>query len=408
MKNIVSSVFGYLLSVALAVVFALYLSGRVGWFLVLAFALAPVLSIGMTWIASRQLQIAGQPSANLVSKGDKCRIQIEIKNKWILPTPTVVVEVKDSVSMKCQDRCCLVSVMPFSGEYFSMEYTARICGKAVIGIENVMVNDFFGVFRFSVKNIRKELLQWEVGVIPEIGQVSERDERITRLLTTSMIADNSEETVEAVASTLMGFPGYDNREYVPGDPLKRINWKLSAKKDQLLVRLDDETPGLTINVVLDSVFDFRKINQINLPPELEDLSDEEKSLVIAETAIEDSLGITALLVKRNYTVIYYGYYPVGQGNSQEISQGWSSQRVVNMQDIEELRRSLAYYGFRTGGKGNRIPYEEILASKEGSTIVCTPYADEYLEQEIKTNAAGRAGEIEIYSATAMEGGVFHG
>ena len=37
---------------------------------------------------------------------------------------------------------------------------------------------------------------------------------------------------------------YDIREYVPGDPLKRIHWKLSAKKDMLMVKeSQEETAG---------------------------------------------------------------------------------------------------------------------------------------------------------------------
>ena len=46
-------------------------------------------------------------------------------------------------------------------------------------------------------------------------------------------------------------PGYVHREYVQGDPLKRINWKLSTKKSKLMVRLDEAAASVQPVLVLD-------------------------------------------------------------------------------------------------------------------------------------------------------------
>ena len=84
-----------------------------------------------------------------------------------------------------------------------------------------------------------------------------------------------------------GFPGYDNREYVPGDPLKRINWKQSAKRNKLLVRLDDEMAARAIHVVLDSVFEKHKVNveRAARMHQYRDLAEDEILPKIAEDAV---------------------------------------------------------------------------------------------------------------------------
>jgi hypothetical protein len=46
-------------------------------------------------------------------------------------------------------------------------------------------------------------------------------------------------------------PGYEHREYEHGDPLKRINWKLSSKKAKLMVRLDEAAASVQPFLVLD-------------------------------------------------------------------------------------------------------------------------------------------------------------
>ena len=58
---------------------------------------------------------------------------------------------------------------------------------------------------------------------------------------------NTKQRVEAFPTREAEESG-DYRQYVPGDPVNRIHWKLSAKRDELLIRPQDkeETPGQTL------------------------------------------------------------------------------------------------------------------------------------------------------------------
>ena len=94
---------------------------------------------------------------------------------------------------------------------------------------------------------------------------------------------------------------------MPGDPLKRINWKQSARRDKLLVRLDDEMASTSVAMVLDSVtdesdIDFKtaaKLAEYNFYEE-----DDIPAALMQET-VENALGIIRLLLDNSYTVKLY-------------------------------------------------------------------------------------------------------
>lgn len=336
-----------------------------------------------------------EPDSNRISKGEVCRLCLAVENRCFLPSPFIAFTMKDCVSLKCETATCLVSVMGFSREEFEVEYTARICGSSRIGMEQVAVRDYFGLFSFRVKLAAEQELYWQVGVIPEVTELSVRDERAAKIILASARADNSEDSIETAVASVIGFPGYENREYLPGDPLKRMNWKLSAKREKLLVRLDDESPGLSVNVVLDSVFAHEQLQKEMLPPDLLLAQPEELLPMVAQAAVEDSLGLAQVLMQCNYTVVYYMH-----GKKQ-----WEAYRLMQERDLQELRKALADYAFveKEAYPGTvvkeRMPYDVFMTEKETLMILCTPCADTGLEQEIKAKTGVESSEMIIYPVT---------
>ena len=64
-------------------------------------------------------------------------------------------------------------------------------------------------------------------------------------------SDEEEENDTAMMFSANVAPGYEHREYVQGDPLKRVNWKLSTKKNKLMVRLDEAVASVQPLIILD-------------------------------------------------------------------------------------------------------------------------------------------------------------
>ena len=152
---------------------------------------------------------------------------------------------------------------------------------------------------------------------------------------------------------------YESREYIPGDPLKRINWKQSAKRDKLLVRLDDEMASKSVTVLLDSVFIRYGVNvdDESFTDLLHSYSRDEILPKLAEDAVENALGIVRSLVFSNYSVQFYV----------RRDEGFECYSIDDDKDIENIRLSMADYSFMTDSSAGRFP--SALSSNDISGII---------------------------------------
>ncbi len=355
-RKIISGVISYILALMLAVILALFLSANVGWFMLIALILAPVLSVFFALLTRRFLKVHCEVKDSLVSKGDIYSMTVTITNKSIFPSTPVEVSILNGDGVKSKDKAIIASVFPMSKRTFKIDFKADISGPSIVGINQIIVTDYLGILSLKVKGIDYKALQAKVAVIPDVADVSPKDDRILKAMQASMHADDSEDTVEATINNFGGFPGYDSREYVPGDPLKRINWKQSAKRDKLLVRLDDEMASQSVSIVLDSVYKKRLVKPEDIIPK------------VAEDAVESTLGIAKVLILSNYTVNVY------------IARNGEFERYTleDEKDVETTRISMADYSFSTDENLRRFPDNGTLQN-DGVFIFSTPnpYDDAY-------------------------------
>ena len=384
LKLFLNGLVNYAAAVALAVIFALYLSGRVGWFLVTAFVAAPLISVLMTLIFVRRIYVSCDADSMIMCKGDICELTVNVTNGVFLPTPPVLADMSDFPSVTASEKQYSISVLPFDTESFTVKYTAEICGPAQIGVKSLRVSDYFGIISFDIKSADISELTYTVSVIPDIAEVNFSDPVVSRAAELSAFSDDSEDTTDSSVGKFGGFPGYDSREYVPGDPLKRINWKQSAKRGKLLVRLDDETVSSAISIVLDSVFDKERVF---LPAVAADgrfsLADNEQlTALMAQDAVEQSLGITRAFLLHNYSV---SYFLMGKN-------GWECFPAADENDLATLRTELASYSFLSSG--TRFPEEELKNQKGSVSVFCTPYLDESLNEQLSSEDNDGRGALQ--------------
>ena len=111
-------------------------------------------------------------------------------------------------------------------------------GTYTAGLEHIVVHDFLGLFSATVENERRR----QVNVTPKLQTID--DIRFS--------ADAMQETTKAAKSHVADSMDYSHvREYVPGDPLKTIHWKLSARSDHYLTRLYEVYTNPGVAVLLD-------------------------------------------------------------------------------------------------------------------------------------------------------------
>ena len=384
--ELIGGLINYLAAVALAVIFALYLSGRVGWFLVTAFVAAPIISVLMTLIFVRRIYVSCDADMLTMCKGDSCVITVSVTNGTFLPTPPVLVDMTDTPAVEAENPYRSISVLPFDTESFEVSYKAKICGPANIGVKSIRVSDYFGFVSFEIKSADIIQMTFTAAVIPDIPDVSLSDPVVSRAAELSAFSDDSEETVEAQTSGFGGFPGYENREYVPGDPLKRVNWKQSAKRGKLLVRLDDETVSSAVTVILDSSFDKDSvfIPAVISEEKFSGENSENITCLMAQDAVEQSLGMTRALMLGNFSV---NFYLTGKN-------GWECFPAADENDLAAIRTELASYSFATHS-ASRFPEEELKAQKGSVAVFCTPYLDPELNSIVSHSGAEGKGTLQI-------------
>jgi hypothetical protein len=132
---------------------------------------------------------------------------------------------------------------------FRLEVDALVGGNGEIGIKAVYSCGFLGFMKFAVKTPLPQPVS--VGVIPPIPEVKSSTQLFRSIADVVLTSDDDEENDTAMLFSANTSPGYEHREYEQGDPLKRINWKLSSKKQKLMVRLDEAAASVQPVLVLD-------------------------------------------------------------------------------------------------------------------------------------------------------------
>lgn len=100
-KVLLNDIINYAAAVALAVVFALYMSGRVGWFITIAFICAPIISVLLTKLCMTRLSIECDNNFHALCKGESCQFEIRVINDFFLPSPPVMIDASDSPRAVC-------------------------------------------------------------------------------------------------------------------------------------------------------------------------------------------------------------------------------------------------------------------------------------------------------------------
>ncbi len=294
--NYTKKIIDYLGACVLALVFALFCSGRVGYFVLSMLIAGPLLSLLFTFIASRTVKVSSILSRNIFDKGSSLKLTVKTKRAaFFLPMMPCRMEYDFGSGILLTDPG------KDYGGFFSREYVrevtffCRYAGGGSIGLKDVILTDFFGVMSIPVKNTDRQSHTY--GIIPRIPETGIDPGKLKTVMESADMSDKEQEVSFDAADNFGGFPGYDNREYVDGDPVKRINYKLSARKDELYVRLDEKQVFGSVEIVLDP----------KLPGELKSAPGEMKAAAW-QGEMEEKLGMALSLLLNQFTVRFVYFH----------------------------------------------------------------------------------------------------
>lgn len=185
--------------------------------------------------ASQSLQITTSISAETLHKGDNVILTIHVKFGVILPVGPLIIHVCAGPGQPVRE----MHLNNLSGvtQELQLPFYASHIGVSNPGIQSYTVQDLLGCF---AKSVQLNASLCTLVVLPSTFEVSP-----VKLAP----GDPGSETM-ALASEDLSEPS-DIRTYQPGDAMKKIHWKLSLRRGDLLVRKYDEPVLPDVLILLD-------------------------------------------------------------------------------------------------------------------------------------------------------------
>ena len=196
----------------------IFLAGAVLIALLVAFSFLGV------WQAARTLEISSDMSGRTVQRGEDVTLTVTVKHRGIIPIAPVLLELY--ATPETPETAVRLKDAPGRVQKLTLPFHAMHVGVSSPGVKSCTVEDLFGFFAItkSPSAARSELL-----VLPMPFQVE------------PLVFAPGDSGLETMARATEDVTNpSDIRAYMPGDALKKIHWKLSARKRELVVRRFEE------------------------------------------------------------------------------------------------------------------------------------------------------------------------
>ena len=226
---------------ALILLIILYEDGITYMALYAALAL-PLLSLVLTFVSRRRFTVEERISQDNIIKGEKVQYIFNVRNNSFLPYTSVRVRFKansPAVTADFEDQ--FFSIWPYKNHEIIFNVSAKYRGNYEIGVLNIMLYDFLGLFSFEQKHDRAFILTVRPRVLDIMPLPLSK-------------ADSGSENVK----NFMAEEDYalisDLRKYQPTDGYKKIHWKASAKKNELVSKNYQNTKRNSVALLIDNSF----------------------------------------------------------------------------------------------------------------------------------------------------------
>lgn len=229
-------------SVSLISTFIFFLCYKmwVSWFCLIVMLLIPFLALGMCIIASRTFTFRSE-SPGSCPIGDPAYIRIMTGG---IASFFAFSRIKTVVTDRMAGTSRKMTIMVHDSGITNIPLDTSHCGSYSYKMLKLEIYDLFGFFRIT-RNINKEN-EFLVKPVPSMPEVMPDMYGFKAKSLRKAKQPNTEI--------------YDIREYQTGDPVKSIHWKMSAKKDKLLVKEPLEEYGGHSRVLLKLTDDRDKLD----------------------------------------------------------------------------------------------------------------------------------------------------
>lgn len=242
----------------------------------------PVIMFVITYVTKKNIKVEFAVKDKVVSKGQSFPVQLVVTNNSIFPVGKAEahIEYYNVFNNQITSFELYLPIQSRNSQRITFQLSSRFCGIIKIKNTEMVMFDPLRIFKFkTARNICTE-----VAVVPE-GQ--DIDGTINYTDRVNEESDNFSEHKPGDDPSEV----FDLREYIPGDKLNRIHWKLSSKKDDFIVKEYSLPVDVPCVVFLN----------------LKCYEDNDYTLPVFDTLVETLFSVSQFLIsnERVHQVVYY-------------------------------------------------------------------------------------------------------
>lgn len=337
-----SLIYGLVTLITLCMFF-LFTDKVIGIVLIMEF-LYYVMAIVYVHIISRFIQVTLDTNIYSAEKNSEIPILIQVNNKakWFNVRCGFKINVVNNFTGEVKKQIINHIVAGGVKENFCEVFSSGDCGEISVYLTEYYVYDWIGCLCLKKKTSHMKKIE----ILPETHLLMMEIKRTTR----EFIADSEVYSDSEKGDDISEI--YQIREYVEGDPIHAIHWKMSAKADNLLIKEHGKPLGCVILIWID-LFDNstknklkgRKHGRNNLPV----------------NAIEMAASVSLSLIEQRCVHMVAWY----EDKNDRIIR----KRVENEENIYELLNRLLYLESYNDRKRADTQFDEYFDRNDFSSVV---------------------------------------
>lgn len=254
---------------------ALSMGNRTYLLIALIIALAWIFSFASVRLAEKSVKVENALSGQKVNRGEVVSMEIAVSHKSPLPIAPVALRMRATSNTPA--GVIRLTQLGKRRQRVVHKFAADHVGAMFPGVDSYEVSDVFGFFK---REHKPDLAGQELLVLPVPFDV----EPLT-FAAGDMGVETMKRAMEDPSSPS------DLRAYQQGDPLKRIHWKMSARKRELFVRQFEEPALPDALVLLDTS-----------PPHLGEGMEERHAAFLKDALLETAASVVACQIRQDNPV----------------------------------------------------------------------------------------------------------
>jgi hypothetical protein len=229
----------YFLLFFMSLCFVYFYGGKLPYMFFFTTITLPIISFSIIFIIFIRFKYIQDIDKNHIIKGEKINFIFNVNNEDIFLYPYLIINFHGSDTIFFnQFQSQRISIEPYRRTNYSFELECKYRGSFNIGVKSIEIEDFLGIFKLTYKAVETK----SITVYPKITYLEKFYLKTNYLSESHSILDTKLEDLTTVS---------DIRKYAYGDTLKRIHWKLSAKKNELVSKNFQSTSQISATIFLD-------------------------------------------------------------------------------------------------------------------------------------------------------------